>query len=258
VIVPRAGACCGRPLYDFGLLDDARAYLENVLSALAPHLKAELPIVVLEPSCASVFRDEAHNLMPARDDVAVLKKRTMLLGELLMKEAKHFTVPKLDAKAVVQGHCHHKSVLDIGSEQKTLKEMGLDFELLSSGCCGMAGSFGFVEGTRDVGVAAGERVLLPRVRGEADGTLVIANGFSCREQIEQHTPRRALHLAEVIKLALDGGSREGSHPETAIVERREREVRRSMVRAAIGIGIGAVVAVGALATVRAIGRRSAW
>lgn len=248
VVVPRAGTCCGRPLYDFGLVDTARSYLENVLSALAPWLRAELPIVVLEPSCASVFRDEAHNLMPTRDDVAVLRDRTMLIGEFLSKEAKHYTLPKMSRKAIVQGHCHHKSVLDFDSEKDTLRALGLDFEVLEAGCCGMAGSFGFVTDTRDVGVACGERALLPRVRKESDSTIVIANGFSCREQIEQHTERRGLHLAEVIKLAIDEGASgpAGIRPEQAIVARRHAAVRRSMVRTAVTLGALAAVVGGAM------------
>jgi FAD/FMN-containing dehydrogenase/Fe-S oxidoreductase len=257
VIVPRAGACCGRPLYDFGLVDTARAYLENVLSALAPHLAAALPIVVLEPSCASVFRDEAPNLMPARDDVAVLRDRTMLLGELLTKEAQHYTLPKLSRRAIVQGHCHHKSVLDIASEKEALRAMGLDFEVLEAGCCGMAGAFGFVELTREVGRACGERALLPRVRKESDATLVIANGFSCREQIAQHTERRGLHLAEVVKLALDAGPHGpiAGRPEAATIARRAAAVRRSMVRSAVAIGVAlAVAGVAALALHAAIRR----
>ncbi len=261
VIVPRAGACCGRPLYDFGLLDEARSYLENVLSALGPHLEARLPIVVLEPSCASVFRDEAHNLMPARDDVAVLRDRTMLLGELLTKEAKHFTLPRLSRRAIVQGHCHHKSVLDFASEKEALRGMGLDYEVLEAGCCGMAGAFGFVTDTREVGRACGERALLPRVRAASDATLVIANGFSCREQIAQHTERRALHLAEVLKLALDAGPAGpdiARRPEADTIEQRNLAVRRSMVRAAVAIGATLAASL-AIATIGLIAfRHRSW
>jgi FAD/FMN-containing dehydrogenase/Fe-S oxidoreductase len=252
VVVPRAGVCCGRPLYDFGLLTSARAYLENVLSALAPHLAAELPIVVLEPSCASVLRDEAHELLPAREDVAILRDRTMLLGELLAKE-EGYTLPTLSGRAIVQGHCHHKSVLDFESEKKVLAALGLDFEVLDSGCCGMAGSFGLVRETKVVGDACGERVVLPRVREADDSTLVVANGFSCRAQIAHGTERRALHLAEVIKLALDGHAPGAGteRPERTTIERRERGVRRSMVRAALALAGSLVIATLATALHRA-------
>jgi FAD/FMN-containing dehydrogenase/Fe-S oxidoreductase len=236
VVVPRAGVCCGRPLYDFGMLGPARAYLENVLAVLAPSLAAELPIVVLEPSCASVLRDEAHELLPAREDVAQLRERTVLLGELLAKDD-GYTSPRLSGRAIVQGHCHHKSVLDFESEKRVLAALGLEFEVLDSGCCGMAGSFGLVRETKPVGDACGERVVLPRVREADDSTLVIANGFSCRAQIAQGTGRHALHLAEVVSLALDPTRAVDAdeRPERATIERRERGVRRSMIRSAMAL-----------------------
>lgn len=242
VIVPAARMCCGRPLYDFGLLDTAKTYLENVLAGMKPHLDAGLPIVVLEPSCASVFKDELHNLFPDRADAARLRERTMLLSEVLVKEAKDFVLPQLARKAIVQGHCHHKSLLDFESEKTVLSKMGLDAEALEAGCCGMAGAFGFVSETRETGKAVGERELLPRVRSEEERTFVIANGFSCREQIAQHTPRRALHLAEVIKIAIDhgpGGVAAGT-PEAGIKRRRAREIRTSMKRAGLALGAAAL------------------
>lgn len=237
VIVPERRMCCGRPLYDFGFVKTARSYLENVLAGMKPYLEAELPVVVLEPSCASVFKDELHNLFPEREDAAVLRARTMLLGEMLAKEARHFAFPRLERKAIVQGHCHHKSILDFASEKVVLEKTLADAEVLEAGCCGMAGAFGFVADTRDVGKSAGERVLLPRVRAEADDSIVVANGFSCREQIQQHTKRRGLHLAEVIKLAIDGLP--AGRPEAAIERARKRDVRKTMVRA--GMALAAVV-----------------
>ena len=247
VLVPQEPICCGRPLYDFGLLDHARAYLEDVLRAMRPHLEADdRPIVVLEPSCASVFKDELRGLMPGRDDAELLAHRTTTLAELLTSGRSPPPLPALKRRAVVQGHCHHKSALDFGAERTALEAMGLDFEVLESGCCGMAGAFGFVSDTHDVGHACGERVLLPRVRRERDDTLVIADGFSCREQIAQHTDRRALHLAEVLKLALDHGPAgpPDARPEDGIVRRRRREVRNSMIFAAAGLAVigGAAVA----------------
>lgn len=239
VVVPSEPICCGRPLYDFGLLDHARAYLEDVLRALEPHLRAGLPIVVLEPSCASVFKEELRALMPARDDADVLGRKTTTLAELLLAGSTSPDLPRLRRRAIVQGHCHHKSALDFGAERRVLDAMGLDVEVLESGCCGMAGAFGFVEDTHDVGKSCGERVLLPRVRRERDDTLVIADGFSCREQIAQHTPRRALHLAEVLALAMTHGPGGPPHarPEAAIVRRRRREVATSMLLAAAGLAV---------------------
>jgi hypothetical protein len=147
----------------------------------------------------------------------------------------------------VQGHCHHKAIFGVEAERQVLDAMGLESEVLSAGCCGMAGAFGFVEETRAVGVASGERALLPRVRSEPKRTIVMANGFSCREQIEQRTSRRALHLAEVLKLALDHGPSgpPGAVPEAAIVARRRRGVRASILRAGLGLAAVAALVVGA-------------
>jgi Fe-S oxidoreductase len=131
------------------------------------------------------------------------------LSEFLEKRAPHFSIPTLPGKAIVHGHCHHKSVLRFDDEASVIAKLGLDSTILDSGCCGMAGAFGFEKGTHyDVSIACGERVLLPHVRGADDDTLVIADGFSCREQIRQTTHRQALHLADVLKLALDRGQRE--------------------------------------------------
>lgn len=246
VIVPRGHLCCGRPLYDFGMLDTARRYLERVLAAMAPHLEARTPIVVLEPSCAAVFRDELPNLMPDREDAKRLVAQTKLLSELLHDVG--YEPPLLHRKAIVQGHCHHKAIMRFDDESALLRAMELDAALLPSGCCGMAGSFGFEAEKVDVSQAAGERVLLPAVRSAADSTLILADGFSCREQIAQGSERHALHLAEAMALALAhgaGGPRRGS-PEAAIVVRRRRAVRRSMLRAgallALAAGLGLALA----------------
>ena len=102
----------------------------------------------------------------------------------------------------MQGHCHHNAIMKIRDEQAVLAKLGLDVEVLDSGCCGMAGSFGFEKDHYDVSIKVGERVLLPAVREAAEDTLIIADGFSCREQIAQTTDRRALHLAQVIQMAM--------------------------------------------------------
>lgn len=246
VHVPKESACCGRPLYDFGMLDRARSYLERVLHVLRPYLDDGLPIVVLEPSCASVFRDELANLMPDRDDAKRLQERTMLLSELLEREAPDFEVPKLAGKAIVQGHCHHKSVMHFGAERDVLGKTGLDVEVLAAGCCGMAGAFGFASATHDVGKACGERALLPRVRDAEPTTFVLADGFSCRQQITQNTGRLGLHLAELLAMGLDGGVRGGGVPEAAIRRHRRRDVRVGMVRAGLALATLAALSLWAL------------
>ena len=121
-----------------------------------------------------------------------------------MKKAPHFSYPPLAGKAVLHGHCHQKALVRMDDEKTVLKKMGLDVENLDSGCCGMAGSFGFHKDKYDVSLQVGELVLLPAVRASADTTLIVADGYSCREQIAQTTDRRGLHLTEVIHMAMQG------------------------------------------------------
>lgn len=133
----------GRPLYDFGMLDLAKVYLKRVIARLSPLIRAGVPVVGLEPSCLTVFRDELRNLLPHDLDGMKLSQQSYLLSEFLEREAKHLELPKLKRKAMVQGHCHHKSVLKMDAEKALFNRVGLDAEILDSGCCGMAGSFGF-------------------------------------------------------------------------------------------------------------------
>ncbi len=200
VILPEKPLCCGRPLYDFGMLDTARSLLEQVLTVLGPHIAAGTPIIGLEPSCVSVFRDEMTNLLGANDQARRLKAQTYLFSEFLIDHA-DYRPPQLRRKALVHGHCHHKSVLKFDAEQELLRRTGLDFRVIDSGCCGMAGSFGFEAGKYEVSVQIGERVLLPAVRSAAADELIITNGFSCYQQIEGLTGRKPLHIAEVLLMA---------------------------------------------------------
>jgi FAD/FMN-containing dehydrogenase/Fe-S oxidoreductase len=197
--VPRSHVCCGRPLYDFGFLRQARAYLSQILSQFAPQIDDGLPFVFLEPSCASVFRDELVNFFP--DDVRAqrLRGQTLLLSEFLVRRAPDFQPAQHPGRTiVVQGHCHHKSMMKMTDEAALLRRTGAVVELLDSGCCGMAGPFGFEREKFAVSQALGERVLLPAVRAAAPDTILVADGFSCREQIAQNTSRRAIHFAEAI------------------------------------------------------------
>jgi FAD/FMN-containing dehydrogenase/Fe-S oxidoreductase len=200
VIVPQIHLCCGRPLYDFGLLDRAKQYLERILSVLTAQITAGIPLVVLEPSCASVFRDELRNLFPLDLRAAKLRSQTFLLSEFLEHHAPGYTLPQLPGKVLLHGHCHHKSLMGLGDEESLFKKMGADLQSVDSGCCGMAGPFGFEKGKYEVSQAVGERVLLPAVRNTAENTLIVSDGFSCREQILQSTGRRAIHLAEALQL----------------------------------------------------------
>jgi len=202
--IPREPLCCGRPLYDFGLLDHAKAYLQRVLDTLGPAIDAGQRIIVLEPSCASVFRDELLGLFPGDARAARLSRQTFLLSEFLAKHAAAYTPPPLPRKVLLHGHCHHRALMKMTDEEALLRRMGVELEAPDAGCCGMAGPFGFAKDKYAVSQAIGERVLLPAVRRTATDTLIVSDGFSCREQIFQATGRRPMHLAEAMALARSG------------------------------------------------------
>jgi FAD/FMN-containing dehydrogenase/Fe-S oxidoreductase len=241
VRLPPAGLCCGRPLYDFGMLDRARALLVEIVGRLKPEIEAGTPIVLLEPSCAAVFRDELLNLFPDDPYADRLARQTFLFSEFLERKAEHFRVPTLPRKALLHGHCHQKSIMKMKDEEAVLKRLGIQFTTPAPGCCGMAGSFGFEKGKYEVSVAIGELELLPAVRNASPECLIIVNGFSCREQIAQGTDREALHLAEVVRIAMNGTAEgHGGYPERAAVEERQHEIMASMRRT--GLALAAVAA----------------
>lgn len=207
VVIPRRILCCGRPLYDFGMLKTAKKMLLQILDVLREDIRAGVPVVGLEPSCVAVFRDELCDLLPGDQDAKRLKQQVYTLAEFLETKAPGFRAPQWRKKAIVHGHCHQKAIMKLDCEEKLLKSMEMDFKVLDSGCCGMAGVFGY-ERSHDhyeVSVKVGERVLLPAVRNAPGSTVVIADGFSCREQIRQLTGRKALHLAQVLQMALHAG-----------------------------------------------------
>ena len=212
VVVPESSLCCGRPLYDFGMLNRAKALLTKLLDTLAPEINAGIPIVGLEPSCVAVFRDELINLFPNHERARRLSQQTFLLSEFLEKHAKNFELPRFDRRALLHGHCHHKSIMKMTDEEAVLRRMGVDFQTPAPGCCGMAGSFGFEKDNYDVSLAIGELELLPAVRSAPPEWLIIADGFSCREQIAQGTGRRAFHLADIIQMALRGSPEARTNP----------------------------------------------
>jgi FAD/FMN-containing dehydrogenase/Fe-S oxidoreductase len=261
VIVPQANLCCGRPLYDFGMLDRAESLLLEILDQLEPEIEAGIPVVGLEPSCVAVFRDELINLFPHDARAQALSRQTFLLSEFLENNSSQAPLPQLSRKALLHGHCHHKSIMKMTAEESLLHRLGIDFQSPAPGCCGMAGSFGFEPDKYEISQAIGELELLPAVRQAPADWLIIADGFSCREQIAQGTNRHAMHLAEVLQMALNPCHSEqtpnpchserseepavrphhaaGPYPESAAVRQREAEVRASMTRAALGLGAAA-------------------
>ncbi|HEY9001272.1 MAG TPA: FAD-binding and (Fe-S)-binding domain-containing protein [Mucilaginibacter sp.] len=219
VFIPKQTLCCGRPLYDFGMLNTAKGLLTGIMASLKQEIMEEVPIVGLEPSCVAVFRDELTNLFPNQEDAKRLSKQVFTLAEFLEKKAPDFEVPKFKAKAIVHGHCHHKAIMKMESDEKLLNKMKLDHTLLDSGCCGMAGYFGYEEGRHyQLGKASGERVLLPAVRNAKASDIIIADGFSCREQIEQETGRKGLHTAQVLQMALKKERSNLPYPERKYID----------------------------------------
>jgi len=205
VIVPIQPLCCGRPLYDYGRLDLAKRLLRETLETLRPYLNAGFPVVGLEPSCIAVFRDELVNLFPDDPDARRLSEHSFLFAEFLQRYAPAVELPKLDGQALIHAHCHQKVLVGTSADTALLGRLGLDFQMPDTGCCGMAGAFGFEREHFDISMQIGERALLPAVRQTDSDVLIIADGFSCREQIAQGTRRRALHIAEVVQLALQRG-----------------------------------------------------
>ncbi|HEX3472391.1 MAG TPA: FAD-binding and (Fe-S)-binding domain-containing protein [Silvibacterium sp.] len=199
VRLPREHICCGRPLYDFGFLTEARAYLERVMERLAPEIDAGRPIIFLEPSCASVFHDELRNFFPTSARAQRLREQSLLLSDFLLHHAPDYQPPSLAGRTIIlHGHCHQKSLMKMKSEVELLGRTGAQVTLLDSGCCGMAGPFGFEKEKFAISQTLAERVLLPAIRAAVPGAILIADGFSCREQIAQNSPRHALHLVQVL------------------------------------------------------------
>jgi Fe-S oxidoreductase len=210
VELPRGHLCCGRPLYDFGMLTLARRQLEQIVTRLRPEIRAGVDVVGLEPSCVDVFRDELLNMLPDDEDAKRLSKQTFSLVEFL-SERLDWEPPTLAERVVVQGHCHHRAAeKTMRHDRALLDRLGVDYEILGTGCCGMAGSFGYHAGEQyDVSVAVAEHSLLPKLEQTPRSTVVVADGFSCRAQIDQLAGRKAVHIAQLVQRALRESGRTG-------------------------------------------------
>ncbi len=197
---PKGHICCGRPLYDFGLLGAARSYLARVLDRMSPQIEAGLPFIFLEPSCASVFKDELHELFPNDPRAQRLREQVWLLADWLAAKVPDCAAGTLvGAHILVHGHCHHKAVFGgAGNEIAILRHAGATVEPIQAGCCGMAGPFGFERGKFEVSKSIAQDGLLPAVQSANSETIIVADGFSCREQISQLGHRQAMHFAEVL------------------------------------------------------------
>ncbi|MGM9469793.1 FAD-binding and (Fe-S)-binding domain-containing protein [Streptomyces murinus] len=214
VAVPTRPVCCGLTWISTGQLDTAKRVLRRTLDVLAPFLQAGTPVIGLEPSCTAVFRSDAPELLPDDPDVRRLAGQVRTFAEQLVHHAPDdWRPPALARQALVQTHCHQHAVLKDDADRTLMRRAHLDADVLDEGCCGLAGNFGFERGHHEVSMAVAEQGVLPAVRGAAPDSLVLADGFSCRTQIEEGgTGRRALHLAEALAFALDGNL-PSDHPE---------------------------------------------
>jgi FAD/FMN-containing dehydrogenase/Fe-S oxidoreductase len=200
VTIPPKYVCCGRPLYDQGMLDEAKLQLAKVMQVLRPWLERGTPIVGLEPGCILTFRDELPRLYPNDPLAQALTRQTFMFEEFIAREAPGFTPPARKATALLQGHCHHRAIVGMETEIALLRRIeGLKLEVLDSGCCGLAGAFGYAKENYEMSRALAERVLLPSIRNSQPETLVVADGFSCRSQIRHFCPStRVRHLAQML------------------------------------------------------------
>ncbi|HEY1849575.1 MAG TPA: FAD-linked oxidase C-terminal domain-containing protein [Candidatus Binataceae bacterium] len=210
VTIPQGDLCCGRPLYDQGMLDRARIRMLDTMNVLSPYVARGVKVVGLEPSCILTFRDELPALFPRLAEAHALAANTMLIDEFIAREAPDFIPPALRGRAIVHGHCHQKSLAGMTAELGILaKASGLEVAAPDAGCCGMAGAFGYGETRFAVSRAIGERVLIPAINQSPAETIVIADGFACRAQIRSFCDgRRPLHLAQALDLDPQTLSRE--------------------------------------------------
>jgi Fe-S oxidoreductase len=199
VVVPDGFVCCGRPLYDYGMLDTAKRFLARVLDELRPSIRAGVHLVGAEPSCVAVFRDELPGLFPHDEDALRLSLQTLTLAEYLRQETPDWRPPHREGTALLHVHCHQAAVMGFDAELELLRAMGLDARKLESGCCGLAGSFGFEAAKYGLSKAIYDNRLAGMVRDAPPDALLVADGFSCKTQIEQLGGQQALHLAQVIR-----------------------------------------------------------
>ncbi|MEJ7704102.1 MAG: (Fe-S)-binding protein [Geodermatophilaceae bacterium] len=201
--LPDRTVCCGLTWISTGQLGIAKRVLRHSVAVMRKEIRAGTPVVGLEPSCTAVFRADAPELLAGDEDVRRLSMQTKTLAELLAQQAPDWCPPQLNRRAIAQTHCHQHAVMGYDADRALLERSGVQVEVLDSGCCGLAGNFGFERGHYDVSIACAERVLLPAVRRADPQTLLLADGFSCRTQVEQaRTGRRGVHLAELLASAV--------------------------------------------------------
>ncbi|MCC2267702.1 FAD-binding oxidoreductase [Streptomyces sp. CT1-17] len=200
----RGQVCCGLTYVSTGQLDRARAVMRRTLDLMGPVLETSAPVVVLEPSCAAALRTDLPELLHDDPRAARLASRVLTFAEALERHAPDWRPPAVDRPVTGQTHCHQHAVLGDAADRRLREAAGLSGEL-TGGCCGLAGNFGFEDGHYEVSAACAEDQLLPAVREAPDGAVVLADGFSCRTQLEQLAGVRGRHLAEVLAEGLEEG-----------------------------------------------------
>jgi len=244
VTIPTEPVCCGLTWISTGQLTTAKKVLRRTIQTLAEHVRAGGLVVGLEPSCTAVFRSDMGALFPDHQDVHRLKDHTLTLAELLTAHTPGWQAPDLTGvHALAQVHCHQHAIMGWDHDEQLLEDAGADVEHLDSGCCGLAGNFGFTAGHGEVSEQLAERVLLPRLRDADAATVVLADGFSCRTQVHDLDSggREAVHLAELLRGA-QGGALDGSP--TAQPEQRigVRPAPPSVLARAVTVAAATVVA----------------
>lgn len=203
VLLPKKNFCCGRPLYDFGFLELAKKYLSEILEGFKSEIESGTPVICLEPGCASVFKDELLNFFPNNENAKKLSSQVFLLAEFLEKDLEKLAkLKKTESDAVLHGHCHQKALTGLSAEERIMNALGLNVEILKTGCCGMAGAFGFEKKHYETSIKVAETSIIPELEktGTAD---VLTDGFSCREQIKHISGKRPFHLAEFLARIFD-------------------------------------------------------
>ncbi len=212
VQIPEAEVCCGLTWVSTGQLDGARSQLRRSLTALEPALLAGVPIVGLEPSCTAVFRSDAAELLPEDARAVQVRESVRTLAELLTERG--WQPPSLaGVTALAQPHCHQHAIMGFGADEALVTGAGASLTAVG-GCCGLAGNFGVERGHYDVSVAVAEQSLLPAVRSAAEDTVVLADGFSCRTQLDQLSDRSGVHLAQLLASRLHANREPASVPDT--------------------------------------------
>lgn len=202
VLIPKRPLCCGRALYDWGMLDTTKKLLRQITRDLREEIEAGIPLIGLEPACLSAFRDELPSLLPDDPLAKRLSAQSHFFSDFIEANGQQLDLTETGQKALVQFHCHHHAIIGVDAERRLLERLGIDVVANPTGCCGMAGALGFEAGKQEVSKNAAENMLLPALRAAPPETMILANGFSCREQIRHFEDRKAMHVAEAVRNAI--------------------------------------------------------